>query len=111
MKIHIFAYNLIHNIMKKKKLVRFSLEDWQANPKRKVVTDDGRDVRIVCVDRMGEKFWYVKAMTYRVKLIESLIKAGYQRSYNANIFDKDLDDEEVSIRVMFNDYADNYADV
>ena len=49
-------------------------------------------------------------MTYRVKLIESLIKAGYQRSYNANIFDKDLDDEEVS-RVMFNDYADNYADV
>ncbi len=50
-------------------------------------------------------------MTYRVKLIESLIKAGYQRSYNANIFDKDLDDEEVSIRVMFNDYADNYADV
>ena len=56
MKIHIFAYNLIHNIMKKKKLVRFSLEDWQANPKRKVVTDDGRAVRIVCVDRMGEKF-------------------------------------------------------
>ncbi len=41
--------------MKKKKLVRFSLEDWQANPKRKVVTDDGRDVRIVCVDRMDGK--------------------------------------------------------
>ena len=50
-------------------------------------------------------------MTYREKLIESLTKAGFQRSYNANIFDKDLDDEEVSIRVMFNDYADNYADV
>lgn len=50
-------------------------------------------------------------MTYREKLIESLTKAGFQRSYNANIFDKDLDDEEVSIRVLFNDYADNYADV
>ena len=50
-------------------------------------------------------------MTYREKLIESLTKAGFQRSYNANIFDKDLDDEEVSIRVMFNDYADHYADV
>lgn len=50
-------------------------------------------------------------MTYREKLIESLTKAGFQRLYNANIFDKDLDDEEVSIRVMFNDYADNYADV
>lgn len=56
MKLYIFAYNLIHNIMEKKKLVRFSLEDWQANPKRKVVTDDGRDVRIVCIDRMnGER--------------------------------------------------------
>lgn len=39
--------------MEKKKLVRFSLEEWQANPKRKVVTDDGRDVRIICVDRMN----------------------------------------------------------
>lgn len=37
--------------METKKLTRFSLEDWQANPKRKVVTDDGREVRIVCVDR------------------------------------------------------------
>ena len=50
-------------------------------------------------------------MTYREKLIESLTKAGFQRSYNANIFDKDLDDEEVSIRVLFNDYADFYAEV
>lgn len=37
--------------METKKLTRFSLEDWQANPKRKVVTDDGRDVRIICTDR------------------------------------------------------------
>lgn len=29
--------------MEKKKLVRFSLEDWQANPKRKVVTDAGKE--------------------------------------------------------------------
>lgn len=39
--------------MEKKKLVRFSLEEWQANPKRKVVTNTGKDVRILCVDRMG----------------------------------------------------------
>lgn len=38
--------------METKKLTRFSLEEWQANPKRKVVTEDGRDVRIVCVDRI-----------------------------------------------------------
>lgn len=41
--------------MEKKKLVRFSLEDWLTNPKQKVVTQDGRDVRILCVDRLDEK--------------------------------------------------------
>ena len=42
--------------MEEKKLVRFSLEEWVANPNRKVVTDDGRDVRIICIGRMnGER--------------------------------------------------------
>lgn len=41
--------------MEKKKLTRFSVEEWKANPKRKVVTQDGRDVRILCVDRLDEK--------------------------------------------------------
>ena len=41
--------------MEKKKLVRFSLEAWQANPKRRVVTNTGKDVRILCVDRIGGK--------------------------------------------------------
>lgn len=39
--------------METKKLTRFSLEEWQANPKRKVVTNTGKDVRILCIDRMG----------------------------------------------------------
>lgn len=41
--------------MEEKKLVRFSLEEWVANPKRRVVTQDGKDVRILCVNRMGGK--------------------------------------------------------
>lgn len=41
--------------MEEKKLARFSVKEWEANPKRKVVTQDGRDVRILCVDRMDEK--------------------------------------------------------
>lgn len=41
--------------MEEKKLVRFSVKEWEANPKRKVVTQDGKDVRILCVDRMDEK--------------------------------------------------------
>lgn len=35
------------------KKTRFTIEEWQANPKRKVVTQDGKDVRILCVDRIG----------------------------------------------------------
>lgn len=50
-------------------------------------------------------------MTYREKLIESLTKAGFERAYNEDMYYKDLDDEEVSIRVLFNDYADFYAEV
>ena len=32
---------------------QFNLEKYLANPKRKVVTRDGRNVRIVCTDRQG----------------------------------------------------------
>ena len=49
--------------MEEKKLVRFSLEEWQANPKRRVVTNTGKDVRILCVDRIGgEKILPVVAL-------------------------------------------------
>lgn len=41
--------------MEEKKSARFSVKEWEANPKRRVVTQDGKDVRILCVDRMGEK--------------------------------------------------------
>lgn len=34
----------------------FSLEEYLANPTRKVVTRDGRDVRIVCTDVMSQNF-------------------------------------------------------
>lgn len=32
----------------------FSLEEYLKNPERKVVTRDGRDVRIICTDRKGD---------------------------------------------------------
>lgn len=31
----------------------FSLEEYLKNPNRKIVTRDGRDVRIICTDRRG----------------------------------------------------------
>ena len=34
---------------------QFNLEEYLANPSKKVVTRDGRDVRIVCTDRKSEE--------------------------------------------------------
>lgn len=49
--------------MEEKKLARFSVKEWEANPKRRVVTQDGKDVRILCVDRIGgEKILPVVAL-------------------------------------------------
>ena len=49
--------------MEEKKLVRFSVKEWQANPKRRVVTNTGKDVRILCLDRIGgEKILPVVAL-------------------------------------------------
>lgn len=41
---------------------QFSLETYLQNPSRKVVTRDGRDVRIICTDRTGEKFRNIIAL-------------------------------------------------
>lgn len=34
---------------------QFSLEEYLKNPSRKVVTRDGRNVRIICTDRRGDQ--------------------------------------------------------
>lgn len=41
---------------------QFSLEKYLENPNRKVVTRDGRDVRILCIDRKGNGFRNVVAL-------------------------------------------------
>lgn len=34
-------------------MIQFNLEEYLKNPKRKVITRDGRDVRILCTNRKG----------------------------------------------------------
>ncbi len=60
---------------------------------------------------MGGKIKQGIEMTYKEKLIESLTKAGFERAYNEDMYYKDLNDEEVTIRVMFDDYVNCYAEV
>ena len=35
---------------------QFSLEEYLANPSKKVVTRDGRNVRIICTDRVAKEY-------------------------------------------------------
>ena len=35
---------------------QFNLEEYLANPSRKVVTRDGRNVRIICTDRVAKEY-------------------------------------------------------
>lgn len=41
----------------------FSLEEYLKNPNRKVVTRDGRNVRIICTDRKGTEYSVVALCT------------------------------------------------
>ena len=45
------------NIMK-----QFNLEEYLANPSKKVVTGEGRDVRIICTDRVSKKGYPLVAL-------------------------------------------------
>ena len=41
----------------------FSLEEYQKNPSRKIITRDGRNVRIICTDRKGTKYLVIALCT------------------------------------------------
>lgn len=51
---------------------QFSLEEYLANPSRKVVTRDGRSVRIVCTDRVLGAFPVLALV---------MEKSGFENSY------------------------------
>lgn len=60
---------------------------------------------------MGGKIRCDKAMTYREKLIESLTKADFHKGNYEGLYFKKLVEEEVTIRIIFEDYVTNKAEV
>ena len=44
---------------------QFNLEEYLKNPSRKVVTRDGRSVRIICIDRVSEKGYPLVALVMK----------------------------------------------
>lgn len=41
---------------------QFSLEKWLENPSRKIVTRQGKSVRIICIDRRHTDSWPIVAL-------------------------------------------------
>ena len=52
-----FLYILLVSLIKNKIIMKpFNLEEYLANPTKKVVTRDGKDARIICIDRRDSYF-------------------------------------------------------
>ena len=56
---------------------QFNLEEYLANPSKKVVTRDGRDVRIICTDRVSEKGY---------PLVVLVMKDGHEFVHTYNMY-------------------------
>lgn len=68
---------------------QFDLQEYLKNPERKIVTYDGRDVRIICVNRMDNDYPVV-ALVHKGnrESIESFTKNG--KYINNKIYNHDL---------------------
>ena len=58
-------------------MIQFSLEEYLKNPNKKVVTRDGRDVRIICTDRVSEKGY---------PLVVLVMKDGHEFVHTYNMY-------------------------
>ena len=68
---------------------QFSLEEYLANPSRKVVTRDGKNVRIVCTDKKGNDYPVVALIEWeKVEEACDYTKDGYLN--DGHITDYDL---------------------
>ena len=56
---------------------QFNLEEYLANPKKKVVTRDGREMRIICTDRVSEKGY---------PLVVLVMKDGHELVHTYNMY-------------------------
>ena len=70
---------------------QFSLEKYLANPSRKVVTRNGRNVRIICTDKKGFEYPIVALIENKLEGFEGVLYYTKDGEYTANkSSDKDL---------------------
>ena len=63
---------------------QFSLEKYLANPSRKVVTRDGRNVRIICTDKKGYEYPIVALIENKLEGFEGVLYYTKDGEYIAN---------------------------
>ena len=67
---------------------QFSLEEYLANPSRKVVTREGKPVRIICTDAKSEKYQVVALVTKKggQEILATFDTSGkYRSGYNSHL--------------------------
>lgn len=68
---------------------QFDLQEYLKNPNRKIITRDGRDVRVICVNRISEDYPVVALICNKDKeVIECYTKDG--KFLENNIYNQDL---------------------
>ena len=68
---------------------QFNLDEYLKNPERKIVTYDGREVRIICVNRIDKDYPVVALVRNKnVESVESYTKDG--KYINNKIYNHDL---------------------
>lgn len=67
----------------------FNLEEYLANPSRKVVTRNGREVRIICTDRKGDCpiVALIKKCDGNSEIVASYSKDGVTNEYANALYD------------------------
>ena len=63
---------------------QFSLEKYLANPSRKVVTRNGRNVRIICTDKKGYEYPIVALIENKLEGFEGVLYYTKNGEYIAN---------------------------
>ena len=63
---------------------QFSLEKYLANPSRKVVTRNGRNVRIICTDKKGYEYPIVALIENKLEGFESVLYYTKDGEFIAN---------------------------
>ena len=63
---------------------QFSLEEYLKNPSRKVITRNGRNVRIICTDKKGYEYPIVALIENKLEGFEGVLYYTKDGEYTAN---------------------------